>query len=135
MAYYDSFSGFNRLTKIEKINRNVVRTIFWLSFIDLLSLSFPASREFHFETAPAALWYSSVALFLLSAIRMQLAMVFGRDPYMEASYEWRARKDLLEAYDFIGPGPDYSSRSQNWFYFTTLVCILSYLVSTMLKIS
>ena len=135
MAYYDSFGGFNRLTKIEIINRNIVRTIFWLSLFDLLSLTFHASRVFHFQTAPDALWHSTAALFLLSAIRMQLAMVFGRDPYMEASYAWRARKDLLEAYDFIGPGPDYSSRRQNWFYFTTLVCTLSYLVYGILKIS
>ena len=126
MAYYDSFGGFNRLTKLENINRNVVRTIFWLSLIDLLSWSFHASRVFHFETAPTALWHSTAALFILSVIRMQQAMVFGRNPYMEASYSWRARKDLLEAYDFIGPGPDYSSRRQNWFYVIALVCILSY---------
>jgi hypothetical protein len=134
MAYYDSFGGFNRLTKLEIINRNVVRTIFWLSLIDLLSLSFQASREFHFETAPTALWVTASLLFLMSSLRMDQAMVYGRNPNMEASYSWRAGKDLLEAYDFMGPGPDYSFEPHNRLFFTSVALALTYLICDLLHV-
>jgi hypothetical protein len=134
MAYYDSFGGFNRLTKLEIINRNVVRTIFWLSLIDLLSWSFHASRVFHFETAPTALWITVSMLFLMSSLRMDQAMVYGRNPYMAASYSWRAGKDLLEAYDFMGPGPDYSFAPHNRLFFTSVGLILTYLICDLLHV-
>jgi hypothetical protein len=134
MAYYDSFGGFNRLTKLEIINRNVVRTIFWLSLIDLLSWSFHASRIFHFETAPKALWITVSMLFLMASLRMDQAMVYGRNPNMEASYSWRAGKDLLEAYDFMGPGPDYSFEPHNRLFFTSVALALTYLICDMLHV-
>ena len=134
MAYYDSFGGFNRLTKLENINRNVVRTIFWLSLIDLLSWSFHASRVFHFETAPTALWITVSMLFLMSSLRMDQAMVYGRNPYMAASYSWRAGKDLLEAYDFMGPGPDYSFVPHNRLFFTSVALALTYLICDLLHL-
>ena len=134
MAYYDSFGGFNRLTKIEIINRNIVRTIFWLSLFDLLSLTFHASRVFHFQTAPTALLITVSILFLMSSLRMDQAMVYGRDPNMEASYSWRAGKDLLEAYDFMGPGPDYSFVPHNRLYFTSVGLVLTYLICDLLHV-
>ena len=134
MAYYDSFGGFNRLTKLEIINRNVVRTIFWLSLIDLLSWSFHASRVFHFQTAPTALWITVSMLFLMSSLRMDQAMVYGRNPYMAASYSWRAGKDLLEAYDFMGPGPDYSFVPHNRLFFTSVALAITYLICDLLHV-
>lgn len=134
MAYYDSFGGFNRLTKPEIINRATVRTIFWMSLLDMLSWSFHSSRVFHFETAPTALWVTIAVLFLMSSLRMDQAMVYGRNPNMDASYSWRASKDLLEAYDFMGPGPDYSFVPHNRLYFTSVCLAFIYLICDLLHV-
>jgi hypothetical protein len=128
MAHYDSFGGFNRLTRAEIINRITVRTIFWLSLVDLLSWLFHSSRVFHFKTAPSAISVAALLSFLISAIRMNKAMSYGRNPYMEGSYSWRSGKDMLDAYDLLGPGPDYSCQKHNRLYFGSIGLISAYLI-------
>ena len=134
MAQYDRIGEHNLLSKIEVINRAVVRAIFWITLLDMLSWSFHSSRVFHFESAPSAIWLSVSILFLSSSFRMNSAIKYGRDPYMEASRTWRAGKDMLGAYDFIGPGPDYSCAPHNRIYYTTVCLVLTYLMCELLHV-
>jgi hypothetical protein len=135
MAQYDPYAESNVLSRLEIINRTIVRSIFWITLLDILSWSFHSSRVFHFETVQTAIWLSVSILFLSSSFRMNSAIKYGRDPYMESSRTWRAGKNMLGAYDFFGPGPDYSYAPHNRIYYTTVCLVLTYLTCELLNVN
>jgi len=58
-----------------------------------------------------------ILIFILTIARIAQAKNEAKDPYMESSREWRARKGMLGAYDFEESGPDYSGKAYNIIYY------------------
>ena len=124
MARYDTVTGSNWLTKKEKLIRKSVNFFFVFCLIDFVLLFFKPIRNYHFSNFPNLHFVGIVLLFLMVIIRILQAQKEGTDPYMEASRAWRERKGMLESYDYMGPGPDYSNKIYNLIYY--IVVLISF---------
>ena len=133
MARYDEMTESNWLTKKEK--RIVKSTTFFVifCFIDFVLLIFRPIRNYHFDNFPNMHFIGIILLFAIVIIRITQAYKEGKDPYMEASREWRQRKDMLGSYDFVGPGPDFSNKKYNIAYYIGVVISICLIINEMIK--
>lgn len=118
MARYDEISETNWLTKKEKRIQKANLFVLFFALADLFLLLFRPVRRYHFQDFPNYHFIGICLLLLMAIIRLWQAYEEGKDPYMEASRAWRAQHDMLGAYDFEGPGPDYSNKWHNVLFFT-----------------
>ena len=93
----------------------------FISILDFLSILIKPIREYHFNDFPNFHIVGITLLFTTTIIRIYEAKNEGKDDYMESSREWRIRKDMLGPYDYFGPGPDYSNKIDNIFYFKCII--------------
>lgn len=121
MARFDEITGSNWLTKKEEKIEKSTTIFIIISIIDFFSMIFFTSRDYHFKNFPNFHLIGITLLFVITIIRINQAYKEGRDPYMDASRAWRERKGMTDAYDYIGPGPDYSNRIFNIIYFIGVI--------------
>jgi hypothetical protein len=117
MARYDEMTESNWLTKKEKLIQKSTTIFVFICLIDFILLIFRPVRYYHFDNFPNMHFIGIILLFTMVLIRILQAEKEGKDPYMEASLEWRKRKDMLGPYDFVGPGSDYSNKTHNIVYY------------------
>lgn len=86
-----------------------------ITVLDFLIIINPI-RRYHFDYFQNFHFIGVVLIFILTIARIAQAKNEGKDPYMESSREWRARKGML-GYDFEGSGPDYSGKAYNIIYY------------------
>lgn len=105
----------------EELIKRTAQLFLSIALIDFALLIFKPIRDHHFDNFPNMHFIGVTLLFVVVVARMYLAYKAGEDPYMESSRAWRARKDLLEPSDFMGPEPDYSNRLLNLIYFIGVI--------------
>lgn len=128
MAHYDEITETNWLTKKEKVI--LKSTVFFIIFcvVDFFLLIFKAVRNYHFDNFPNLHFIGIILLFIIVVFRISQAYEEGKDPYMEASMEWRERKGMVSAYDYGGAGPDFSNKKYNILYYIgvlTSICLMT----------
>jgi hypothetical protein len=117
MVKSNKYFSKNRLNKIEKLIQKSANIFLIISILDFLLIFIKPIRNYHFTDFPNNHLIGVTLLFVVSSFRIFQAKNQGIDPYMEASREWRNRKDMLNEYDFFGPNPDYSNKIYNLIYF------------------
>lgn len=133
MARYDEITQSNWLTKREKLIRKSTNIILAICLIDMTSLLFSPIRKYHFNNFPNFHLIGVSLLFIIVLIRIFQARNEGKDPSMEASREWRERKDMLGPYDFVGPGPDYSNKKYNSIYYIGVIISFCLMIIEVIK--
>jgi len=117
MARYDEITERNWLTRKEKLIQKSVNFFLGITVLDFLLIIIKPIRRYHFDNFPNFHFIGLILIFIITIARIAQAKNEGKEPYMESSREWRARKDMLGAYDFVGPGPDYSKKLYNIIYY------------------
>ena len=101
------------LHKYLKVSANIIVV---LGSLNIIAFLFPLIRDFYFSGFPNYHFIGYVLLYSNAILRIEQAKNEGKDPYYEASREYRTRKGLDNEYDFFGPTPDYSNRLFNTIY-------------------
>ena len=109
---------------MENLIKKTANFFLFFCILDVISLIFVTSRNYHFDNFPNFHIIGIILLFTTVIYRINQATNEGRHPYMEGSREWRMRKDMLDEYDFFGPDPDYSNKRANRFFFAGIVISL-----------
>ena len=128
MAYYDRIGERNILSKQEIKIKKTIHILTVVILVHILLLFFSRIRNFYFNDFPNLYFIGICVILITTIIRAQQGIQQGLNPGMEASRDWREKKEMLGQYDFIGPGPDYSNR------FFNLVFIIGILVGAGLMI-
>ena len=117
MTISNRYYGKKRFRKSEKIIQKSSTIFLIISILDFLLILIKPIRNYHIMDFPNNHLIGVTLLFVVSIIRIFQAKNQGKDPYMEASREWRKRKDMLNEYDFFGPRADYSNKMYNLLFF------------------
>ena len=129
MARYDEITESNWLTKKEILIQKTLNFFLVFTLLDFFSIIFRPIRHYHFNNFPNFHLIGIVLLFILTVKRIIQGSTAGRNPYMDASVEWRDRKGMIGAYDYIGPGPDYSNKKHNIIYFVGVLIGLGLIIT------
>lgn len=118
----------------EELVKRTTQLFLGIALIDFALLIFKPIRDHHFDNFPNMHFIGITLLFLMVVARIYLAYKAGEDPHMESSRAWRARKDMLDPYDFMGPEPDYSNTMLNLIYFIGVIVSFVLIVLQMIEI-
>ena len=129
MARYDEMTERNWLTKKEILIQKTLNFFLGITLLDFFSIVFRPIRHYHFNNFPNFHLIGIVLIFVITVNRIMDGKTAGKNPYMEASFEWRYRKDMLGAYDYIGPGPDYSNKKHNIIFFVGVLIGLGLIIT------
>lgn len=133
MPRYDPISESNVLSKKEKRIQKSTNFFLIIGLIDLVLLIFKPIRAYHFVNFPNTHFIGVVLLFVIVFFRINQAMNEGKNPEMEASRAWRPGHDMMGAYDFIGPGPDYSNKKYNIMYYVGVIISFGLMLISLFK--
>ena len=84
---------------MENLIKKTANFFLFFCILDVISLIFVTSRNYHFDNFPNFHIIGIILLFTTVIYRINQATNEGRDPYMEGSREWRMRKDMLDEYN------------------------------------